>query len=98
MIENYRTQTMTSSRSLLLAIPHKVGGLKKALDILSKHSVNLGRIESRPSKVGTALYDFVVDVEKNVSQTKLDAAVEDLKKQKACHVITYLGSSKSMFS
>lgn len=86
---------MPSSRTLLMAIPHRIGALKKALDILSTSGVNLARIESRPSKVGTKLYDFVVDVEKNVPQSKIDIAVEKLKKAKACEVITSLGSENS---
>jgi prephenate dehydratase len=86
---------MPQSRTLLMAVPHKVGALKKALNILSKHSVNLARIESRPSRVGTQLYDFVVDVDKNVPQSTIEQAVDDLKRQKAIHVITYLGSSNS---
>ncbi|KAL0491749.1 phenylalanine-4-hydroxylase [Acrasis kona] len=81
------------ARTLLMAIPHRVGALKKALNILSKHDVNLKKIESRPSKIGTSLYDFVVDVEKEVPQQKLDSAVNELKKLDAANVITYLGGS-----
>lgn len=36
-------------RSLLFAVPHRIGSLHQALAIFSKHGVNLARIESRPN-------------------------------------------------
>jgi prephenate dehydratase len=58
-------------RTLLLGVPHKVGALQKALDILSKNHINVGRIESRPNKVDKRVYDFVVDID-HVPDSKLD--------------------------
>lgn len=58
------------TRTLLLTIQNKVGYLQKALDVLSKNNINLGRIESRPSKVSKQVYDFVIDIE-NVPEPKL---------------------------
>jgi prephenate dehydratase len=79
------------TRTLLVTIPHKVGALQKALNVLTKNNINVGRIESRPSRVDKRIYDFVIDVE-DVPESKLDKVINYLKDTKAADSITFLGS------
>jgi prephenate dehydratase len=76
-----------SHQPVLMAIPHKLGALEKALNILSKHNVSFAKVESRPSKEGTNLFDFIVDVEKDVPQWRINGAVEELKKHQAGRLV-----------
>ncbi|KAL0491440.1 phenylalanine-4-hydroxylase [Acrasis kona] len=81
---------MSASRTLLLTIPHRVGALQKALDVLGRNNINIERIESRPSKLDKRIYDFVVDV-KDVPEHTLNKCIDVLKETKAAESITFLG-------
>jgi phenylalanine-4-hydroxylase len=87
---------MTTPRSLLLTIPHKVGTLKKCLDVLSRFDINLSRIQSKPAPGSARVkYEFVVDVDENVSANKLQEAIQYLNRTPdVCEKVTFLGSEK----
>lgn len=55
----------------------KIGALAEALRIFEKHGVSLTRIESRPSKEGSDMYDFIVDCDDK--EEKLEKAVPDIR-------------------
>lgn len=87
---------MSVQRSLLLTVPHKVGALKKSLDVLSSLNINLIKLESKPSPGNPAnKYEFIVDVEESVPRDSLQQAINKLRNSPdACERVTLLGSEK----
>jgi len=74
--------------TLLLAGHEGPGLLFRLLQPLDKHSVNMTRIESRPSSLGKWEYVFFVDVEGHAQDENVAAALADLKLiSKLCRVL-----------
>lgn len=74
--------------TLLLAGHEGPGLLFRLLQPLDKHSVNMTRIESRPSSLGKWEYVFFVDVEGHAQDENVAAALSDLKLiSKLCRVL-----------
>lgn len=74
--------------TLLLAGHEGPGLLFRLLQPLDKHSVNMTRIESRPSSLGKWEYVFFVDVEGHAQDANVAAALADLKLiSKLCRVL-----------
>ncbi|KAL9657068.1 hypothetical protein ABK040_002694 [Willaertia magna] len=79
-------------RSLLMTLPHTVGSLKSSLDIFSKYSINLTKIESRPSK-NKQVFDFVVDVDESVAKDRLEKAINELLNTNTCETVKFIGAN-----
>jgi chorismate mutase/prephenate dehydratase len=67
--------------SLLLAGDEGPGALHSLLSPLAKHSLNMSRIESRPSHTGRWSYVFFIDVEGHAETQPLKTALEEMQKQ-----------------
>jgi len=76
--------------SILFAIDDKPGALVSALGAFESFSVNLSKIESRPSKQKDWEYIFYVDVAGHSKDAKLVQAIDTL--QQHCSMIKILGS------
>lgn len=74
--------------TLLLAGHEGPGLLFRLLKPLDDHSVNMTRIESRPSSLGKWEYVFFVDIEGHAQDAGVSAALADLKQiSKLCRVL-----------
>ncbi len=74
--------------TLLLAGHEGPGLLFRLLQPLDAHSVNMTRIESRPSSLGKWEYVFFVDIEGHAQDAAVTAALADLKQiSKLCRVL-----------
>ncbi|MEA3506391.1 MAG: prephenate dehydratase [Elusimicrobiota bacterium] len=79
-----------SKTTVMFSIKDKVGALHDMLVPFKKHSINLTKIESRPSGNKAWEYIFFVDLEGHISQNKVKEALEELKKN--CVFFKVLGS------
>lgn len=66
--------------TLLLAGEEVAGDLHSLLSPLAKHSLNMTRIESRPSNAGNWKYVFFIDIEGHVQTEPLKTALEEMQK------------------
>ncbi len=80
--------------AISFGVPHVSGALVNALEILAKYSVNIVKIESRPviDRIGT--YLFFAELEGNITDESMRAAIEELKKYSTEY--KYLGSFKKI--
>jgi chorismate mutase/prephenate dehydratase len=76
--------------SLLLSVKDRVGVLHDLLQVFKKESLNLTKIESRPTKRKAWEYVFFIDVEGHLSDAPVKRAVDAL--QEHCLVVKILGS------
>jgi chorismate mutase/prephenate dehydratase len=76
--------------SLLLAGDEGPGLLHSLLDPLARHSLNMIRIESRPSSAAAWSYVFFIDVEGHAETEPLKTALADM--QKVSSLTRVLGS------
>ncbi len=76
--------------SILFAIDDKPGALVSALGAFESFSVNLSKIESRPSKQKAWEYVFYVDVAGHAKTDEVQQAISTL--QEHCSMIKVLGS------
>ena len=67
--------------SLLLAGDEGPGALHSLLTPLAKHSINMSRIESRPSNTGRWSYVFFIDVEGHAETEPLKSALVEMQNQ-----------------
>jgi len=67
--------------SLLLAGDEGPGALHSLLSPLVNHSLNMSRIESRPSHTGRWSYVFFIDVEGHAEAEPLKTALKEMQKQ-----------------
>jgi prephenate dehydratase len=58
----------------------KPGGLYEILSVFAKKSINLTKIESRPSKRGMGKYLFFIDMEGHRKEPKIKDALNDVKR------------------
>ena len=74
------TPTQTGDRlSLAFSVSANVpGSLVKPLQAFAKRGINLSRIESRPTKRSLGDYLFFVDLEGNMTQSSVQAALTEL--------------------
>lgn len=75
------TPSGADKTSLLLAGDEGPGALHTLLSPLAKHSLNMSRIESRPSSTGRWSYVFFIDVEGHAEIEPLKSALEEMQKQ-----------------
>ncbi len=76
--------------SLVFTMPSRPGSLLKMLACFADNSVNMTRIESRPSRRGMWDYVFFVDVEGHIEDEAVAAAVRQLEDQAS--LVKLLGS------
>ena len=76
--------------SLLLAGDEGPGALHSLLDPLARHSLNMSRIESRPSSAAAWSYVFFIDVEGHAETEPLKSALAEM--QKVSSLTRVLGS------
>ncbi len=65
--------------SFIITLDNAPGSLYKALGAFAKQSINLTKIESRPSKKNTWEYIFFVDIQGNLKDKSVKQAVAELK-------------------
>jgi chorismate mutase/prephenate dehydratase len=82
--------TSRDKTSLMFSIKDRVGALYRILEPFAKHQINLTKIESRPSKTKVWEYIFYVDIEGNVADGPVSAALSTL--QEECLFLKVLGS------
>jgi chorismate mutase/prephenate dehydratase len=74
----------------MFSIKDRVGALYRILEPFAKHQINLTKIESRPSKSKVWEYIFYVDIEGNIADQPVQAALSTL--QEECLFLKVLGS------
>lgn len=82
--------TRDDKTSLMFSIKDRVGALYRILEPFAKHQINLTKIESRPSKTKAWEYIFYVDIEGNVADERVKAALAVLEEE--CLFLKVLGS------
>jgi chorismate mutase/prephenate dehydratase len=63
--------------SLVFSLPNRAGSLVTALETISKHRLNMTKIESRPHKGLQWEYLFYVDVDGHAADRKVARALDD---------------------
>lgn len=67
------------STLMLVAAPHRPGGLRRLLQPLEDAGLSMTRIESRPSRTGLWEYVLFIDVDGHQSDTTLAPVLEELR-------------------
>ena len=75
--------------SIMFAVKNEVGALYEMLVPFKKHSINLTKIESRPSKTRAWDYVFFVDLEGHVDDSQVSAALAEVERD--CRYFQVLG-------
>ena len=65
--------------SLMFTTSHDKGALLKCLNVIGDHGINMAKIESRPRPNHPWQYLFYLDIEGNLQQPAVDAAVKKLR-------------------
>lgn len=76
--------------AVLFSIRDRVGALRDALDVFERNTINLTKIESRPSRRKVWDYVFFVDFVGHPTDAHVAAALEELREQ--CLHVKILGS------
>ncbi len=76
--------------SIFFSVKHEVGALYGALKVFKDNSLNLTRIESRPSRNRAWEYYFFVDFEGHTADAQVARALTEAERH--CTVLTVLGS------
>lgn len=76
--------------SLLLTVSHEPGALYRTLEPFQRLGINIGKIESRPSRRKAWEYCFFLDVDGHSSEEKLAEALAELGKH--CTQVKILGT------
>jgi chorismate mutase/prephenate dehydratase len=74
----------------MFAIKNQVGALYEMLLPFKKHSINLTKIESRPSKTRAWDYTFFVDMEGHLEDETVAATLKEVETN--CRYLHVLGS------
>lgn len=86
----YPKPTRNDKTSIVFSIKDRVGALHDMLVPFKKSSVNLTKIESRPSKQRAWDYYFFMDMEGHMENEKVSKAISGLRK--VCTYLKILGS------
>lgn len=76
--------------SLMFSVPHEPGALYRALESFDRLGINIGKIESRPSRRKAWEYFFFLDVDGHASEPLLKEALTSLEDH--CTVVKILGT------
>ncbi|HSS65142.1 MAG TPA: prephenate dehydratase [Gammaproteobacteria bacterium] len=71
-------RTGNDKTSVMFSAKNRPGALFELLEAFKKRSVNMTRIESRPSRSGIWEYVFFIDVEGHASDENVSAALDDI--------------------
>lgn len=82
-------QNSSLRSSILFTLPDHPGSLAEILNLLAKASINLHKLESRPSRLERWKYAFFADLDINLSDPKHAPILQDLTT--ACHSLRLLG-------
>ena len=88
--KNFGKPTGDDKTSVYFAVRHKVGALHDALTTLKQNSVNMSKIESRPSRTKAWEYYFFVDLEGHAADARMQKALAEMAEH--CILLTILGS------
>jgi chorismate mutase/prephenate dehydratase len=80
----------TDKTSILFSIKDRVGALYRMLQPFAENTINLTKIESRPSKKQVWEYVFYVDLEGHAGEPRVQRALEALRDE--CMFLKVLGS------
>jgi chorismate mutase/prephenate dehydratase len=67
--------------SLVMSTPNRPGAVHALLEPIARHGVSMSRLESRPARTGLWEYVFFVDLEGHATDSKLAAALAELREQ-----------------
>jgi len=73
--------SIPAKTSLLLSTKHEPGALVEALLTLKNHGINMTKLESRPINGNPWEEMFYIDVEENLEDPDMEAAIEELRQQ-----------------
>jgi chorismate mutase/prephenate dehydratase len=76
--------------SIVVSLADRVGALQEALNIFSKHGINLCKIESRPTRQKSWDYFFFIDFIGHYEDAAVQQVLEDLKGKSS--FVKWLGS------
>jgi len=82
--------TGVDKTSILFSLKHSPGALHRALGNLARQSINLTRIESRPTRSRPWEYVFFVDMEGHRDDEAVSRALGDM--EESCLFVKWLGS------
>jgi chorismate mutase/prephenate dehydratase len=91
--KDYMQKTGNDKTSILFSIKDRPGALYSILKHFSSHTINLTKIESRPSRKKAWEYIFFVDMEGHITDRKVEKALEEVRKE--CLYLKVLGSYPS---
>lgn len=83
-------RTGDDKTSIMFSIKDRVGALHAMLEPFAKHSINLTKIESRPSRTKVWEYIFFVDMEGHLEDQAVSESLEELAEK--CLFFKILGS------
>lgn len=82
LIGDFETElTGNDKTSLVFATENKPGALMEILNIFYKNNINLSYIVSRPSKINFGDYNFIVNFDGHIKDTKIFRTVEQIKEK-----------------
>jgi chorismate mutase/prephenate dehydratase len=76
--------------SLMFSVPHEPGALYRALEPFDRNQINIGKIESRPSRRKAWEYCFFLDVDGHAGDTELQGVLTQLSAR--CTLVKVLGT------
>ena len=74
-------ETGNDKTSIIFSIKHEPGSLHRIIENFHKNSVNLTKIESRPTKTNTWEYNFYVDFEGHENNSKVKEMLKNIKEK-----------------
>ncbi len=75
------SETGNDKTSIIFSIKHEPGSLHRIIENFHKNSVNLTKIESRPTKENTWEYNFYVDFEGHGKNPKISEILDKIKQE-----------------
>lgn len=79
MAKTESAQTGNDKTSIIFSIKHEPGALYRIIKSFHENSVNLTKIESRPTKSNTWEYNFYVDFEGHKDDPKIEEMLKTIK-------------------
>jgi chorismate mutase/prephenate dehydratase len=80
----------TDRTSLMFSVPHEPGALYRALEPFCSQKINIGKIESRPSRRRAWEYCFFLDVDGHASEPAMQEVLNALRGR--CTLVKILGT------
>lgn len=77
--KNEVQETGNDKTSIIFSIKHEPGSLYRIIESFHKNSVNLTKIESRPTKENAWEYNFYVDFEGHKKNSQIEEMLEKIK-------------------